>query len=265
VLSEREVSPQLGLLKSTLLQLDSTFSERTYGAGSFRDFAQKLERAGVLRVHQGRGGWIGETAGVDDGAGATPAADLGPRPERSAEPATIGTAADGVREFRRILAAGEIRRWPMYLRNVKQVIRQVAPAFDERAYGAAQKEGFVRVDRDRQGVVRVFQGATPLTGESDVTAGVPPADEMLIVGEVVEPVVVAAIETTVAEMTPMADAFEPGPDGEGEPPDDQISVIGRDRLADSHSATAHIDAPRKRRARAPARPTARRPKPRRVT
>jgi hypothetical protein len=33
VLTEREVSPQLGLLKSTLLQLDSTFSERSYGAG----------------------------------------------------------------------------------------------------------------------------------------------------------------------------------------------------------------------------------------
>ena len=38
VLSEREVTPQLGLLKSTLLQLDSTFSERTYGAGSSRRF-----------------------------------------------------------------------------------------------------------------------------------------------------------------------------------------------------------------------------------
>src|SRR3954465_4414408 len=51
VLSDREVTPQLGLLKSTLLQLDSTFSERTYGAGSFRDFAQKLAAAGhvVLR------------------------------------------------------------------------------------------------------------------------------------------------------------------------------------------------------------------------
>src|SRR5690348_1887565 len=36
VLSEREVAPQLGLLKSTLLQLDSTFSEREYGASSFR-------------------------------------------------------------------------------------------------------------------------------------------------------------------------------------------------------------------------------------
>src|SRR5512134_1591755 len=51
VLSDREVSPQLGLLKSTLLQLDSTFSERTYGVSSFRDFAEKLAAAGhvVLR------------------------------------------------------------------------------------------------------------------------------------------------------------------------------------------------------------------------
>ena len=48
VLSEREVSPQLGLLKTTLLQLDSTFSERSYGAGSFRDFVEKLEKLGVV-------------------------------------------------------------------------------------------------------------------------------------------------------------------------------------------------------------------------
>jgi hypothetical protein len=40
VLTDREVSPQLGLLKSTLLQLDSTFSERDYGATSFRDFIE---------------------------------------------------------------------------------------------------------------------------------------------------------------------------------------------------------------------------------
>src|SRR5262249_17513115 len=38
ILADREVSPQAGLLKSTLLQLDSTFSERNYGASSFFDF-----------------------------------------------------------------------------------------------------------------------------------------------------------------------------------------------------------------------------------
>src|SRR3954463_9510334 len=50
VLSEREVAPQLGLLKSTLLQLDSTFSEREYGAGSFRDFMEKVAQTGAVSL-----------------------------------------------------------------------------------------------------------------------------------------------------------------------------------------------------------------------
>src|SRR5215510_11351436 len=55
ILADREVSPQTGLLKSTLLQLDSTFSERTYGASSFLDFAEKLAQAGVVTLkHAGR-------------------------------------------------------------------------------------------------------------------------------------------------------------------------------------------------------------------
>ena len=67
VLSEREVTPQLGLLKSTLLQLDSTFSEREYGVSSFRDFMEKVAQAGrrhaearrtqhARRAARGRGG-----------------------------------------------------------------------------------------------------------------------------------------------------------------------------------------------------------------
>src|SRR5689334_264150 len=52
VLSDREVSPQLGLLKSTMLQLDSTFSERTYGVSSFRDFAEKLASAGSVTLKE---------------------------------------------------------------------------------------------------------------------------------------------------------------------------------------------------------------------
>ncbi len=55
VLSEREVTPQLGLLKSTLLQLDSTFSEREYGVSSFRDFMEKVAQAGAVTLkHAGR-------------------------------------------------------------------------------------------------------------------------------------------------------------------------------------------------------------------
>ena len=48
VLADREVTPQLGLLKSTLLQLDSSFSERDYGVGSFREFADKLAKHGLV-------------------------------------------------------------------------------------------------------------------------------------------------------------------------------------------------------------------------
>ena len=55
VLTDREVTPQLGLLKSTLLQLDSSFSERDYGVGSFREFADKLAKHGLVSLkHQGR-------------------------------------------------------------------------------------------------------------------------------------------------------------------------------------------------------------------
>src|SRR6185295_11937441 len=55
VLSEREVAPQLGLLKSTLLQLDSTFSEREYGVSSFRDFMEKIAQTGAVTLkHAGR-------------------------------------------------------------------------------------------------------------------------------------------------------------------------------------------------------------------
>ena len=40
VLERRAVQPQLGLLKSTMLQLDSAFNERAYGANSFSDFVE---------------------------------------------------------------------------------------------------------------------------------------------------------------------------------------------------------------------------------
>lgn len=55
VLERRNVQPQLGLLKSTMLQLDSAFNERTYGCFSFSDFVDKLKKAELVNVH-GQGG-----------------------------------------------------------------------------------------------------------------------------------------------------------------------------------------------------------------
>ncbi len=83
VLIDREVSPQLGLLKSTLLQLDSSFSERDYGVSTFREFAEKLAEQGLVSLkQQGRstlvelpGSDAAMSAEVDASAPSTPQAE----------------------------------------------------------------------------------------------------------------------------------------------------------------------------------------------
>jgi uncharacterized LabA/DUF88 family protein len=185
VLVDREVSPQLGLLKSTLLQLDSTFSERTYGAGSFRDFAQKLASAGHVTLREAGRNVLVELAD-GNGAGAvedkaprhthhrapreeapasTPAAEASAPAESAVGPLRMGEA---IREVRRIFqAAPNPPRFPMYLRQAKQFMRNIDATFDERQYGfanlgdlvrACQKEGLFRIERDRQGGIRLFPG-----------------------------------------------------------------------------------------------------------
>jgi len=221
ILADREVSPQTGLLKSTLLQLDSTFSERNYGASSFLDFVEKLSQAGIVSLkHAGRSVMVELNEGVsDDGnAAATPSAPAdamasspspgayaeqrrgsdGGSPSAPVDVASMFRAAEdqaaryedgevaapvaaapadvrqtesadaGVQRAGQILSAATTARWPMYLRNVKQILRQAEGGFDERRYGfgglmdllkACQREGFVRIERDRRGGLRVFQGA----------------------------------------------------------------------------------------------------------
>ena len=82
------------------------------------------------------------------------------------EPASLG---DGVALVRRLLSeAATPPRWPMYPRQFKQFLKAAQPDFDERRYGsiadlmrACQKDGILRLERDRQGGLRVFaNGAT---------------------------------------------------------------------------------------------------------
>jgi len=63
VLERRAVQPQLGLLKSTMLQLDSAFNERAYGASSFSDFVEKLKRAELVQVSGTGGRYVIERKG----------------------------------------------------------------------------------------------------------------------------------------------------------------------------------------------------------
>jgi uncharacterized protein (TIGR00288 family) len=64
VLERREVTPQLGLLKSTMLQLDPTFSEKAYGASSFTEFVEKLKAADYVNVSGAEGRYVIERKGV---------------------------------------------------------------------------------------------------------------------------------------------------------------------------------------------------------
>jgi len=251
VLTEREVSPQLGLLKSTLLQLDSTFSERSFGAGSFRDFVEKLAAAGVLRAYQGKGGWLvapvdgvvateaapEENGDATNGEAARAVPVAGPVPVQIAPQAvaTLGSQADGLLEFRKLLGSAAIRRWPMYLRNVKQIFKQATPVFDERAYGygslvdllrAAQKEGLVRLDRDRQGVVRVFRGSSA-----------------------VEPVAMVPVSAEATAPMPIPEA-EPQP-AAAIASDPDLSVGPGNTVEGSHSHSTNIAKPRRPRAATP--------------
>jgi uncharacterized LabA/DUF88 family protein len=189
VLADREVSPQLGLLKSTLLQLDSTFSERSYGAGTFRDFAERLEKAGLVTLKVAGRNILVELKDDDharplptveeapaaasdtiESAGSFPASVNVPDPARQAE---------GVEAVRRLLTGSTALRFPMYVRNVKQVLRQANGSFDERTYGfaglmdllrACQRDGVLRLERDRRGALRVFPGAQIAATVRDVAA-----------------------------------------------------------------------------------------------
>jgi uncharacterized LabA/DUF88 family protein len=187
VLADREVSPQLGLLKSTLLQLDSTFTERDYGASTFRDFIEKMAAAGYVNLKQVDRSLLVELKegfqGEGEEAGAAPVASAEPPSiptngqsgEATSVPTSISVsgptpmqAEEGVRVMQEAFQNARIPpHWPMYLRNVKQFIKNALPNFDEHKYGfhsfleavrSGQRAGLFRLERNRQGILRVYPG-----------------------------------------------------------------------------------------------------------
>jgi len=230
VLTEREVTPQLGLLKSTLLQLDSTFSEREFGTSSFRDFMEKVAQAGAVTLkHAGRsmlveprdGAVVVEEPAVAatdrpiEGTVVRPIPASEPREPREGEeedslPSSPMTMQDGIRAVQQAIVNAQPQpRWPMYVRQAKQFLRQSIEGFDERKYGfasvvdlmrAAGKEGVLRIERDRQGAIRVFPGSNltakprvdgPIDIDETVDVEVPPE-------AVVEPAEAEVVESNVA-------------------------------------------------------------------
>jgi uncharacterized protein (TIGR00288 family) len=151
VLERREVRPQLGLLKSTMLQLDSTFNEKAYGANSFTDFVEKLQKADFVEVTGGEGRYMIRMKG--GGAPEKP----GLKPEQA-----IPLLRD-VLEIHRFevdggSSADELAEW----------VKLERPAFDWREYGFqefgellnyAQDKGLVRIQVDEEKGLIVYLGA----------------------------------------------------------------------------------------------------------
>jgi uncharacterized LabA/DUF88 family protein len=319
VLSEREVTPQLGLFKSTLLQLDSTFSEREYGAGSFRDFVEKLAESGLVTLRQSGRSILVDLKESAEGEAAVPTptdgrgprhgrtgaphfeerrAAVSPEPVESAPPATTapaggqasqvgggqvaqvaagqapagpaptGLPADGVHAVQRIFEAiATPPRWPMYVRNVKQIMRSMEPGFDERRYGfagildllrACGRENVLRLERDRQGVLRVFPGSAlrPASAHAGMAAaGVAPVAEpvesaTVQVDEGDQAAAVAAEGTVSLPVAPEPEPVEAVAVQSG-------ATIEAKAVEESGESKLEPPAAKGRRRRAPAKPVAR--------
>jgi uncharacterized protein (TIGR00288 family) len=150
VLERREVRPQLGLLKSTMLQLDSTFNEKAYGASSFTDFVEKLQKSDYVEVTGGEGRYMIRMKG---GAAAE---KPGAKPDEA-----IPLLRD-VLEIHRLevdngALAEELADW----------VKQDHPNFDWREYGFqefgellnfAQDKGLVRIQADEEKGLIVYLG-----------------------------------------------------------------------------------------------------------
>ena len=194
VLAEREVAPQLGLLKSTLLQLDATFSERDFGAGSFLEFIQKLQKAGLASLKKTERGYLVETPDSEaakETAGETPeepaeaTVPLAVAPEAAAKPEAAPSAesaaaeglsaADSLALLQKVLTdfAGKTPSRPLYMRQIRQALRTLDSRYDDRQSGfrglldllhQGQREGWLRLHRDHKGVWRVFPVTAPSPG-----------------------------------------------------------------------------------------------------
>jgi len=142
VLERREVKPQLGLLKSTMLQLDPAFSEKAYGCNSFSEFIDKLKKAGLVEAKGHGGHYTIERKGA-----------VGPvvQPEEA-----LPTLRE-VLEIHRLemedgRPAEELQGW----------LQEEFPAFDPKTYGFqnfieflnfAQDSFVVRLDRKEDGTI----------------------------------------------------------------------------------------------------------------
>ena len=149
VLERREVRPQLGLLKSTMLQLDSSFSEKAYGASSFTDFVEKLRKADHVLVTGGEGRYMIQRKHSH-------AAEKVVRPEASL-PALRDVLENHRLELEDGVTAEDLQAW----------VKEEQPTYDWKTFGFqefaellnfAQDKSVVRVEPSEEKGLQVFLG-----------------------------------------------------------------------------------------------------------
>ena len=137
VLERRAVQPQLGLLKSTMLQLDSAFTEKAYGAGSFSDFVEKLKKADFVNVSGQGGRYI-----IERKTSAQPERPT-PKPDE-ALPALRDVLETHRLEMENGAPVDDLAAW----------VQAEVPNFDPAAYGYQEFSEFLNYAQDKL-VVRV--------------------------------------------------------------------------------------------------------------
>ena len=109
----------------------------------------------------------------------------------------------------------------MYVRQARQFLRSSVQDFDERKYGfasvvdllrAAGKEGVLRIERDRQGAVRVFPGANMVQKPVEAT------DPAINMDETFDVVVPAERIGDSEDITSTEAQAESAPDADDEAP-----------------------------------------------
>lgn len=149
-LEMRGAVPQMGSLKSTILQLDPAFSERNYGGSSFKAFIDKLADKGFLTVKIVEGHFVVESR--TDSA----AAGVGP------------TGSDALAVLRGVLRDNrELLDIGIPAREVEALVQAAQPGFDPIEYGLqsfsellnlARDKGYVTAEADVATGFRYFEG-----------------------------------------------------------------------------------------------------------
>ena len=169
----------------------------------------------------------------------------------------------------------------MYVRQAKQFMRNVDSTFDERKFGfasivdllrACQREGLFRIERDRQGVIRLFQGNVMQGAEGETveqqpsTPGAPrpwqPGDDIPDIHDDDRDVEAAAevVEGDVVREVETPEVLDGQAAGDEEPADEQPQPEPKKRGRSSRAKSASGEPRAAKTSRARKTPSTRQPR-----